>query len=323
MRTKEFQGLVNSLEQLTAVQRQQLQDRLKEAEDSPPVIAWIEGQGQERPLCPHCQAGGPMRWGKKDGVPRFRCRQCNRTFNLLTNTPLARLRHKERWPIFAKSMIEGQTIHKSAESCGVHYNTTFRWRHRFLRLPAEMKAKILTGIAEADETFVLRSHKGQRNLERSPRKRGGKASKRGRSGELVCILVARDRTGATTDHVLETFTSNTLSDVLQSVLSQDTMLCTDGLSVYNRFARNANITHKALNIKAGIRVLDKVFHIQNVNAYHSRFKNWMRRFKGVATSYLPNYLGWHRWLDRNNSHPMPEWLLLDALGMRYFVPANT
>ena len=41
------------------------------------------------------------------------------------------------------------------------------------------------------------------------------------------------------------------------------------------------------------------WHIQNVNAYHSRFKQWMRRFNGVATSYLPNYLGWFRALDRN------------------------
>ena len=39
--------------------------------------------------------------------------------------------------------------------------------------------------------------------------------------------------------------------------------------------------------------------MQNVNAYHGRFKEWMRRFKGVATSYLPNYLEWFRALDRN------------------------
>ena len=39
------------------------------------------------------------------------------------------------------------------------------------------------------------------------------------------------------------------------------------------------------------------WHIQNFNAYHSRFKR-MRRFNGVATSYLPNYLGWFRALNR-------------------------
>ena len=322
MRSKEFRSFMDSIGSLTATQRQRLQEKLQEVEGSPPVVEWIEWQSEGQPSCPYCEADKPKRWGKRNNVPRFRCRRCNRTFNLLTNTPLARLRHKERWPTFAKAMVEGQSIHKSAESCGVHYNTTFRWRHRFLRLPEGMKAKMLTGIAEADETFVLHSQKGQSNLDRKPRKRGGKASKRGRSEEQVCILVARDRTGATTDHVLETFTNNTLIEVLQPILRQDTILCTDGLPLYNHFATSANITHKAINLKAGIRVIDKVFHIQNVNAYHSRLKDWMRRFKGVATTYLPNYLGWHRWLDHNNPNATTQGLLLDAIGKRLFVPAN-
>jgi hypothetical protein len=45
-------------------------------------------------------------------------------------------------------------------------------------------------------------------------------------------------------------------------------------------------------------VLGNVFHIQHVNAYHSRLKDWMRRFKGVSTKYLANYLGWRRLLER-------------------------
>jgi hypothetical protein len=57
------------------------------------------------------------------------------------------------------------------------------------------------------------------------------------------------------------------------------------------------------------------WHIQNVNAYHNRFKGWLQRFKGVATSYLPNYLGWFRALDRNvqsGAKPIP--LLALAIG---------
>ena len=38
-------------------------------------------------------------------------------------------------------------------------------------------------------------------------------------------------------------------------------------------------------------------HINNVNAYHGRLKEWMRRFHGVATKNLPNYLGWRRALE--------------------------
>jgi len=53
----------------------------------------------------------------------------------------------------------------------------------------------LRGIVEADETFVLSTRKGERNLDRKARRRGGKASKRGLSHEQVPVLVAADRSG--------------------------------------------------------------------------------------------------------------------------------
>ena len=44
-------------------------------------------------------------------------------------------------------------------------------------------------------------------------------------------------------------------------------------------------------------VVEKVFHIQNVNAYHGRLKNWISRFHGVASKYLENYLSWFRFME--------------------------
>jgi len=44
-------------------------------------------------------------------------------------------------------------------------------------------------------------------------------------------------------------------------------------------------------------VIGGQFHIQNVNGYMSRLRGWMRRFNGVGTEYLPNYLGWMRMMD--------------------------
>ena len=58
----------------------------------------------------------------------------------------------------------------------------------------------------------------------------------------------------------------------------------------------------------------EVYHIQNVNAYDSRLKGWMFRFRGVATKNLPNYLGWHRYLDVPATKPTPRKFLVGALG---------
>jgi len=42
---------------------------------------------------------------------------------------------------------------------------------------------------------------------------------------------------------------------------------------------------------------NSAIHVQNVNAYHQRFKAWLLGFRGVASRYLPNYLGWRWALD--------------------------
>jgi hypothetical protein len=74
------------------------------------------------------------------------------------------------------------------------------------------------------------------------------------------------------------------------------------------------VEHHAVNLSAGVRV-DGAWHVQNVNAYHSRLKTWVRKFNGVATRYLENYLGWFRTLDREspNSLKAVPWLVL-AMG---------
>lgn len=56
----------------------------------------------------------------------------------------------------------------------------------------------LCGIVESDETYISESEKGKKGgiAHRKPRKRGGKAKKRGISDEQVSIVVALDRNGA-------------------------------------------------------------------------------------------------------------------------------
>jgi len=57
-------------------------------------------------------------------------------------------------------------------------------------------------------------------------------------------------------------------------------------------------------MKRKLRVIKRIYHIQNVNAYHSRLKRWMQRFNGVATKYLDNYLIWFRFLDAHSRQAM-------------------
>ena len=145
--------------------------------------------------------------------------------------------------------------------------------------------------------------------------RGGKASKRGISKEHVCILVARDRIGQTCDFVTGCgpVITRQLKMHLAPILADDTLLVTDANKAYLAFADQTGISDAFANLSAGERVRGAI-HVQNVNGYHSRFHGWLRRFRGVATLYLPNYLGWQWAIDQERINS-PETLLRDAIGV--------
>ena len=151
-------------------------------------------------------------------------------------------------------------------------------------------------------------------MKRTPRKRGGKATKRGLSTEQIPVLIARDRHGDMTDEVLKNTGEISITKVLKPVVAHDAILCTDGNKSYQAFAKTENIKHVQLVASQNCRVIDRVYHIQNVNAYDSRLKAWMHRFKGVATKYLPNYMGWRRCLEKQKNFITPPTYFNCALG---------
>jgi transposase-like protein len=271
-------------------------------------LALIEAAAARRP-CPHCAGTRMHRSGFASGLQRFRCLGCRRSFNALTGTPLARLRKRERWLSYIQCLLESRTVRNAALVTGVHRTTSFRWRHRFAPGAARHRPAALSAIVEADETYRLESQKGSRSLSRPPRKRGGTAKRRGIHREHDCLLVARDRNGVTLDFHIGRgpVSAAQLRTCLLPVLPGDALLISDGAAAYARFAAGAGITHEPVNVRAGRRARGAI-HIQNVNGWHSRFKNWLVRFKGVASRYLANYSGWQRLLDAQMLRTPSQWL---------------
>jgi len=271
-------------------------------------IAVIEQAARGRP-CPRCGHPKSHRCGQASGLQRFRCLGCGRSYNALTGTPLARLRRKECWLPYLQCVLESRTVRDAARVVGVYRTTSFRWRHRFVPGAMRDRPAMLTAIVEADETFRLESQKGSRNLNRKPRKRGGVARQRGVNKDHDCVLVARDRAGQTLDFHTGRgrVTAEQLRECLGPVLPPDVLLISDAAAAYRSFAKRAGITHEVVNVKAGIRARGAI-HIQNVNAWHSRFKSWLVRFRGVASRYLINYSGWQRVLDAQRLTTPAHWL---------------
>lgn len=311
-----FEGFLGLLKFLSPRQLEKVRARIVRMSTRGRAADIIEDAAREYLACPECRGTRLYRHGKANGFQRYRCKACNRTFNALSGTPLAHLRLKTCWLDFLDCMFDpATTVRGAADSVGVHRNTSFRWRHRFLTISKTDRPNRLHGIAEADEIYLLESEKGSRNLTRPARHRGGAATKRGISDEQVCVLVARDRSGQTLDFVTGRgpVTKAQLKRCLPAVLDNDVLLVSDSNAAYRYFAQEEHITHRAVNLRAGVRV-DGAIHVQNVNAYHSRFRGWLRHFNGVATHYLPNYLGW-RWAIDAKRIDSPDIFLQAAIGV--------
>jgi transposase-like protein len=319
MRAPRFRKWFAQLPSLNLAQRLQTLSALHPAAGLDRVIALLGQIGDSRRRCPRCACERYYRHGQASGLQRYRCRECGRTFNDLSGTPLARLRLREKWLDYLGTVLQSASVRAAAKQVGVHRDTAFRWRHRFLDRVKHDRPKALTGIAEADEMFILESQKGSRKLDRPARKRGGRAHKRGVSRELDCILVARDRSGGTIDAVVGrgSLTSAQLEQHLLPRLDRQVLLVSDSHAAYRAFSRKHGIAHQAVNLQAGIRMRRSAagaIHVQNVNAYHGRLRQWLSRFRGVASRYLPNYLGW-RWALDGERVSTVEQLLRIAIGV--------
>jgi transposase-like protein len=277
MKPNDFRKLSTVLKELTPHQRQVQMDRPEPAAQAAASSQLVETRMTEKPVCPHCAHEQVSRRGFAKGLQRYRCSACRATFNALTDTPLAGLRHKPKSIDYAKQLLEGTSIRNSAAAVGIRPNTAFRWRHRFLKLPNGQQAISLVGIAEADEPYFLESQKGRRQgLSRAPRKRGGKASKRGLSEEQTAVLICRDRTGNTADFMREKADKAHIGAVLKPFLAADVILCTDGKKSLAAVANEMRITHRRVNLAAGQHVVVGVYQVHNaarVNAYDSRSRN--------------------------------------------------
>ena len=263
--------------------------------------------------------------GRANGLRRYGCKGCGRTFNALTGTPLARLRKKALWAAFAEGLGEGDTVKGAAARCGVADSTSFRWRHRFLAAVEAGTVK-LKGIVEVDETYVLTSRKGARKLDRKPRKRGGVAQKRGLSKEQVPILVAADRSGTTVSAVLPDTTAATIRPHLETAVEPDALLVTDGAPFFPPCTRALGLSHEPLDRKAGERRRGDL-HLNTVNSRHERLETFLRSRRGVATKYLDSYLAWYH-LAILPKLPTPRSVLTSVAGLTpvgqpaYVVNAN-
>ena len=125
MRAREMKSLMVMTERLTPAQREALVASLTSSIAHCEALDLVQARVGPNPSCPKCLAEEVVRNGQADGLQRYKCRGCGVTFNALTGTPLARLRHRDKWLLQAQALDQGLSVRKAARQMGVHRTTSF------------------------------------------------------------------------------------------------------------------------------------------------------------------------------------------------------
>jgi transposase-like protein len=324
MRAEQFKALLANLGTLRPAQLEKLLAEAGPLHTSNESLRTIEGAGATG--CISCGSSRVVKNGTARGLQRYLCRGCGRTFSRTSGTPLAGLRNKERFIEQGRHLASGLTVRQSAAAMGVSLGTALSWRHRFLAAGVGHQGKALTGMLEADETFLRENCKGSRSLTRPARRSGGilvrseaEMSKKGAARAVPVLVLHMRGQPYVADRVLGT-TSLTKVDALDALrewVSPDALLCVDGGGAFRTVEKELGIKVEAVAVAYEGRTRvgpEGVFHIQTVNGYHERLKTWIdRQLRGVATKNLPLYLAWMRIQEWFKDGVKPEHYLLTAL----------
>ena len=233
--------------------------------------------------CVYCSGKHIVKNGtRKDGVQTYICRDCGKSFSASSNSITSRTRKKiSIWAKYLKCMIDKKTLNESADECGISLRTAFVWRHKILDAIKEVAEKnYLEGVVEADETFFNVSYKGNHSksntftMPRKAHKRGGSVHTKG-----LCST-----------------------------------LCTDHEKAYLDFAKKKQINLIQMEVECNtLDVNNRMIGIQRINAYHSRLQGFIKKFHGVATKYLDNYIVWNDIVQNNHRNTLE--LLKQLLGV--------
>ena len=304
MEDMKFKNVLSSLKELSRTQDRILKDELKKADQKRIVAKSLETPTKSLE-CFHCKSKDFIRWGYQSDMQRYKCKKCKKTFNSLSGSPLARLKRKGHWLDYSKCLILGKTVRKSAAFCDISKSTSFRWRHRFLIATKEMDVDYFKGVVEFYDKKEKLSFKGSKNI----------PAKYLKERPDITILYCKDRSNNSKSIVLTEFTEKNIVKKISSLLTKDLLFCSDNDLVYHRFSKKTNLRHGFINIKNKEFEKKNVVHIRNVNRYYENYDLWRKRFRGVATKYLINYLSWFRTLDEFSFKLKPSSVLLRAKGV--------
>ena len=250
--------------------------------------------------CPYCHDKNFIKYGKTNGIQRFRCKNsnCRKTFNEENYSPFKySKKFKYMWREYLELMNEGLSIRECALHLKINIITAFFWRHRILNSltsvpsPSEFKTQV-----EMTNMIHHESFKGCKTTFPKIREIINVVSIVDAKYSVESVLLSRN-----------TIRMNTLIEKIYPKIHKDALIIAYQDSRLKNFAKkhNANLgLSYDVRTKRIISILNKniikksiIEKINNTTpiepAFSIKLKLWFMKFRGVATKYIDHYLKWY------------------------------
>lgn len=256
--------------------------------------------------CPRCHHGHVVRKGRDGkGRQRWLCRGCGRTFGTSTLGLLAQSKLGPAvWASYVEHMVEGESLQRCADLCGVCLKTSWFMRMRVCEVMRNVLAPFRGGAGlsvQIDEKYLSESFCGNRDrarvkMPRQAHANGNSVHKRGLSKLKACVVTLVNDLGDCACEVVGRGkpTKGEVKAGIEGCDLEGSTVTTDSLASYASPLRDAGVAaHSRYNASVG-----DGDGVGMVNALHERMSSFLSRFNGVSTRRLQRYMWWFCWSEQ-------------------------
>ncbi len=309
MQSRQFQSFLGGLHKLSPLQVKQLRAALDENDALLRTYSAMQ-EATGGLCCHHCGSKSVVKNGFENGLQRIRCKECGRSCNCVTGTPLSRLRNKEKFATYAYCLEQGMTLRQAAQTTQLNLDRAFRWRHRFLQSASAQNAlhkEVSQPLSEVVRPPTI-----------SPFRLGAHVLVK-QNNVVQQVLKLKLRQGYyDTHHMLTSKLSpNSLAlDMISKMQSQ---------SIYSHQGKLARLLgQRVMTEQTSSGIVHRLPSAVSNGSFAQmdycdglRIHDWLqRKMRGVASKYRPNYLEWQRMRTWREEGMSAEQILHKALGKR-------
>ncbi|MBK1810005.1 IS1 family transposase [Clostridium sp. YIM B02505] len=226
--------------------------------------------------CPICESNWYIKYGFYNGIQRYKCKVCEKTFSRTTNSLWSYSKKNTRtWVEFTELMTENKTLKFCADKLNISIGTAFYWRHKILEaLSIDSTPDNLSGVVHVGKVIIKENFKGCRDAEMlasvAPR-------------ENIFIIGAKGKEDSMFIKPIFKFKyrwdNDAFNEKVYSKIEKKSYIAPYGDRYIKLVAMKHN-RNKSIKVETEYRI----------KYLWPNLKKWLSIFHGVASKYLQRYL---------------------------------